>query len=90
MLVAVLLRQAKANAPGEPERWLADLQATKWESVNQSNGQITGTNVNGKSVYVSAMPGCSIADLLMATELALRCVEHGLDLPPSVTAARFV
>lgn len=90
MLVAVLLRQAKKNAPGQPERWLADLQSTKWEGINKSNGQITGTSVNGKSVYVAAVPGASVADLLMATEIALRCVELGLEGPPAVTQARFV
>lgn len=87
LLVSVLLRQANNNSPGEPQVWLEALQLTKWTSVNAQNGQITGTSVNGKSVYLSVRPGCSIADLLMATELALQICERGLAGAPGKTQA---
>ena len=88
MLVSVLIRQARKNQESDPVGWLTDLQATKWEGVNAQNGQITGTSVNGKSVYIAALPGCSIADLLMATELAIQTLENGFIAPPGVTHAR--
>lgn len=90
LLVAVLLRQARANSPGQPEVWLLALQSTKWTAVNAQNGQITGTSVNGKSVYITGVPGCSLADTMMATELALQICEAGLDGPVSKTQARLV
>lgn len=89
LLVAVLMRQANANSPDDPAAWLAALQTTKWSSTNAQNGQITGTSVNGKSVYLSTAPGCSMADILMATELALQLCERGLTGPPGKTQARF-
>jgi len=88
LLVAVLMRQANNNSPGDPATWLEALQVTKWTSVNAQNGQITGTSVNGKSVYLSTAPGCSIADLLMATELALQLCERGLSGPSGKTQAK--
>lgn len=88
MLVAVLLRQANTNAPGQPEVWLESLQTTKWNAISAQNGQITGTSVNGKSVTLAALPGCSIADILMATELAIRVCELGLENAPGRTQAR--
>jgi hypothetical protein len=87
LLVAVLMRQANAQSPGEPQTWLEALQLTKWDSVNAQNGQITGTSVNGKSVYLTTLPGCSIADILMATELALQLIERGHSGPPGKTQA---
>jgi hypothetical protein len=88
-LVAVLLRQARRNNPSRPEVWLADLQATKWTSVSAQNGQIIGTSVNGKSVSLQALPYTSIADLMIATELALQVFEAGGDMPTSSTRAVF-
>lgn len=88
LLVAVLMRQAETNSPGDPATWLQSLQSTKWSSLNAQNGQITGTSVNGKSVYLAALPGCSIADILMATELAIQLCERGLSGPPGKTQAR--
>ena len=88
LLVAVLMRQAEINSPGDPMTWLQSLQTTKWGNLNTQNGQITGTSVNGKSVYISAVPGCSLGDILMATELALQLCERGLSGPPGKTQAR--
>jgi hypothetical protein len=88
LLVSVLLRQANNNSPGQPNVWLEALQLTKWTSLNAQNGQITGTSVNGKSVYLSTPPGCSIADLMAATEIALQICERGLSGPPGTTQAR--
>jgi hypothetical protein len=88
VLVAILIRQANRNAPDDPAGWLESLQATKWANLNAQNGQITGTSVNGKSVYLSTPPGASLADILTAAELALQCVERGLSGPPGKTQAR--
>lgn len=87
LLVSVLLRQAKNNSPGDPVSWLETLQTSKWTDVNAQNGQITGTSVNGKTVSIATLPGCSIADLLMATEIALQTLERGLPGPVSRTQA---
>lgn len=88
-LVAVLLRQARRNNPSRPDVWLADLQATKWTSVSAQNGQIIGTSVNGKSVSLQALPGTSIKDLMIGTELALQVLEAGADMPVNATRAIF-
>jgi len=88
-LVAVVLRQARRNNPARPEVWLATLQASKWTTVSAQNGQIVGTSVNGKSISLQAMPNTSIADLMIATELALQILEAGGDMPTSSTRAVF-
>ena len=88
-LVSVLLRQARRNNSAQPEKWLADLQATKWASVTAQNGQIIGTSVNGKSVSIQALPGTSIADLMIGTELALQILEAGGTAPANSSRASF-
>ena len=88
-LVAVVLRQARRNNPSRPEVWLASLQSSKWTSVSAQNGQIVGTSVNGKSVSLQALPNTSIADLMIATELALQIIEAGGDMPSSSSRAIF-
>lgn len=82
MLVNVLLRQASINNEGDPRQWLIDLQTTKWTDVNAQNGQIVGTSVNGKSVTLASLPGTSIADIMMATEVAIQLVDAGFDYAP--------
>lgn len=77
LLVQILLRRARENNESDPRQWLLDLQATKWSSVNTQNGQIIGTSVNGKSVSLQVLPGISLAELLMGTELALQQLESG-------------
>jgi hypothetical protein len=88
LLVAILLRQANTNSPTDPTLWLNALQSTKWDAANTQNGQITGTMVNGKSVTISTAGGFSIADLMVATELALQILEQGLTAPMGRTQAR--
>ena len=83
------MRQANAQSPGDPIAWLEALQLAKWDSVNAQNGQITGTSVNGKSVYMTTLPGCSIADTLFASQRAMELIEAGHSGPPSKTQARF-
>lgn len=85
LLVQILLRRAREENEADPRQWLLDLQSTKWTSVNQQNGQIVGTSVNGKSVQLQALPGTSLADLLMASELALQTMEAGLSGPRSTS-----
>lgn len=87
ILVSILLRQARANNPANPYQWLEDLQATKWTDLSAQNGQIVGTALNGKSITIQALPGCSIGDLLTATELALQTLDAGLTGPASETRA---
>lgn len=87
ILVNILIRQAKRNAPDDPATWLGDLQAGKWGALNAQTGQITSTMVNGKSVTIQATPGCSLADILAASELAIQCIQRGLDAMPSRTRA---
>lgn len=89
MLVKILIRQARTNQPGNPIAWLAALQTTKWTALSAQNGQIVGTSVNGKSVSLQALPGTSIADLLVATEVAIETLEAGLDAPSTSTAVVF-
>lgn len=88
ILVAILIRLARANNAEAPTAWLASLQSAKWDAANAQNGQITGTMVNGKSVTISAAGGFSIADLMVATELALQIIEQGLTAPMGRTQAR--
>jgi len=88
-IVSVLLRQARRNNASQPEKWLEDLQATKWTSVSAQNGQIIGTSVNGKSVSIQVLPGTSIADLMINTELALQILEAGGSAPSNSTRASF-
>ncbi len=83
LLVSILLRQARLAAPTDPRTWLETLQTTKWTALNAQNGQIIGTSVNGKSVNLQALPNTTIADLLMATELAIQTIDAGLDRPRS-------
>ena len=87
LLVDVLMQQASAQSPEDPVAWLQALQRAKWDSVNAQNGQITGTSVNGKSVYMTTLPGCSIADTLFASQYALRLIERGHSGPPGKTQA---
>ncbi len=87
ILVNILIRQAKANNESDPAQWLADLQASKWGALNSQTGQITGTTVNGKSVTIQAMPGCSLGDILAASELAIGIINAGLESAPSRTRA---
>lgn len=89
LLVKILIRQANLAQPGNPVLWLTDLQTAKWSSLSAQNGQIIGTNVNGKSVTLQALPGTSIADLLGATEIAINTLEAGLESPPTRSAAVF-
>ncbi len=86
-LVQILLRQALRNNQANPREWLEDLQATKWDALNSQNGQIIGTSVNGKSVNLQALPGTTIADLIMATELALQTLDAGLTNPRDESVA---
>jgi hypothetical protein len=82
-LVSILLRQARRNNQANPRTWLEDLQASKWTSMNAQNGQIVGTALNGKSITGQALPGTTIADLIMATEMALQTIEAGFSGPVS-------
>lgn len=87
ILVSILLRQARRNNASNPRKWLEDLQASKWTDMSAQNGQIVGTALNGKSITVQALPGTTIADLIMATELALQTIDAGFTAPVSQTAA---
>lgn len=87
ILVNILIRQANLNNAADPSAWLAELQTAKFTALSNQNGQISGTMVNGKSVTIQALPGCSIADLIAATELALNVLAAGLDAAPSRTQA---
>lgn len=89
LLVSILLRQAQRNNPANPRDWLLDLQDAKWSAVSTQNGQIIGTSVNGKTVQLQALPGTSIADLLMATELAIQTIDAGLSSPRTESVAFF-
>lgn len=82
-LVQILIRQALRNNEANPREWLEDLQATKWTSVNTQSGQIIGTSVNGKSVNLQALPGINLADVIMATELAIQTLDAGMMSPRS-------
>lgn len=88
-LVRILLRQARLANPSNPYSWLESLQTTKWTDVNAQNGQIIGASVNGKYVSLQALPGTTIADLMVATEEALSCLDAGLSSPSSETVANF-
>ena len=81
LLVQILLRRAREENQADPRQWLLDLQTTQWTNVNTQNGQIVGTNVNGKSVQLQALPGITLADLFGATELAIQCLEAGMTGP---------
>lgn len=87
LLVQILMRQARTASPSNPIGWLEDLQTTKWNAINAQNGQIIGTSVNGKTVQLQALPGTSIADIIMATELAIQTYEAGLAQPRSESVA---
>ena len=89
LLAQILLRQAQIAQPSDPRDWLVDLQTTKWTAVNRQNGQIIGTSVNGKSVNLQAIPNTTIADLMMATEVAIQTLDAGLTSPRSESYAMF-
>lgn len=86
-LANILLRQAEKtqNARG----YLDDLLTAKWSDLNSQTGQIVGTTVNGKSLTLQAMPGASLADIMSAAELALSCLERGLNRVPRQTYVVF-
>lgn len=87
LLAQILLRQARIAQPSNPRDWLETLQTTKWTDVNKQNGQIIGSSVNGKSIQLQALPGTSIADIMMATEIALQTIDAGLTNPVTRTVA---
>jgi len=87
ILVQILTRQAIRAQPADPRGWLTDLQATKWDSLNKQNGHIVGTALNGKSITIQALPGTTLADIIMATEVAIQTIDAGLTSPRTETVA---
>ena len=86
-LVNILLRQARENNSADPRAWLIALQASKWTTVNVQGGQIASTSVNGKAVTLNQFPGMSAAHIMTATELAIHCLELGLNYYPTTQTA---
>ncbi len=82
-LANILIRQA--NKTLNARQYLDDLITAKFTSVNAQTGQITATTVNGKSMTLQAMPGASLRDIMMASELALSALERGLQVVPRQT-----
>ena len=86
-LANAMLRIAKLQNSTNPRQYLQDIIEAKLGSINVQNGQITSTTVNGKSMTLQALPGTSLIDNLLAAELALTCLERGLDYVPRTTFA---
>ena len=84
-LANALIRVAQTQTA--PRQYLLDLIASKVGSITSLNGQITSTTVNGKSMTLQAVKGASVSEVLDAAQLALSCLECGLNRVPSSTYA---
>lgn len=84
-LANVLLRISETQA--NQRQYLLDLISAKFADINTQNGQITSTSVNGKSMTLQGAPGASLAQTMAAAELALSCLERGLNRVPRQTYA---
>lgn len=83
ILANILLRQAEKTQ--NPRQYLDDLITSKVTTASAQGGVIISTTVNGKSVTFQAVPGTTIADFMVAADLALRALECGLTSVPSTT-----
>lgn len=82
-LANILLRQAEKTQ--NPRAYLDELITSKITTASAQGGVIISTTVNGKSVAFQALPGTTIADFMVAAEMALSALECGLSRVPSST-----
>lgn len=85
-LANVLLRMGETQTGGS-RQYLLNIITSKWSDINTMNGQIIGTSVNGKTMTLQAVPGCSLPQIMQAAELALSTLERGLNRVPRQTQA---
>ena len=83
LLANALLRQAEKT--DNPRAYLDELLTSKLTTASSQGGVIISTTVNGKSVTFQALPGTTIADFMVASQLALETLECGLSRVPSYT-----
>lgn len=86
-LANVLLRQAEKT--GNARAYLDEIITAKLSDISAQGGQIVGTTVNGKTLTLQSLPGMSTRDYMAAAELALGCLERGLNRVPRQTTVLF-